>query len=766
MAADQAVDEVDGVSNRTDSQQQSRPQQCTVPLCPPILPALSPPLREASLTTCNTLALRELDCHTLPESPSPSPSPPATLRHVAPSAPHSTPVGGRLRHHLAAWRRIGASPWVLNTIKYGLTLDFIEAPHQLNWPPEAPPQAHKETLESELLANIAKGAVEPVPPPRPGQAVFYSSQFTVPKKDPGKYRQVSNLRPLNQFLSPVPFKMETLATLKSVIRRHDYMTSIDIQDAFFHIPLAAHQQDLYRFRWAGQHYRFVAMPFGLALAPRTFTKILRPVVGHLRSRGVRLLIYLDDILLLAESADQAISQTQLMVDLLSDLGFSINFPKSQLTPQRTAEYLGFKINSVDLTLWLPPKKIDSLTAALRRARNRALRGDPFSPRELAALVGALQASHPAMELAPLYLRQLRHSYLVASLQDWDQATVFLPRPALDEVNEWLTHLNHWNGRQLLPPTPSILLTSDASRSGWGAWVSLPASPDVPVDSTWGFWSAQERLRTSNWREATATCLGIKTFQSILRGHKCLLVRSDNTANVSAINRHGSSVLTLAAIARESHLLCRQLGLTLTAVHVPGIANDLADELSRVTVDPSDWMLHPSLFEAVTHHWYLPTVDLFATRVNCQVPRFFSFRPDPAALAVDAFHQPWASELPYANPPPALIPRILAKVQLEELDQFILVAPLWRTQHWWPILLRMICDWPLQLPRGSGTYTPGHKASNEAGGPNSWETAVFLLSGQPSRIAAFRKQLGTHPQPPCAPPPLQPMTDIGPILSSL
>ena len=43
----------------------------------------------------------------------------------------------------------------------------------------------------------------------------------------------------------------------------------------------------------------VCQPFGLASAPRVFTKILKPIVGLLKKQGVRLIIYLDDILLMA-----------------------------------------------------------------------------------------------------------------------------------------------------------------------------------------------------------------------------------------------------------------------------------------------------------------------------------------------------------------------------------------------------------------------------------------------------------------------------------
>ncbi len=53
------------------------------------------------------------------------------------------------------------------------------------------------------------------------------------------------------------------------------------------------------------------MPFGLGPAPGVFTKLLKPIVSFLRQRGVRLVIYLNDILIIGhskESAEEAVSR--------------------------------------------------------------------------------------------------------------------------------------------------------------------------------------------------------------------------------------------------------------------------------------------------------------------------------------------------------------------------------------------------------------------------------------------------------------------------
>ena len=89
-------------------------------------------------------------------------------------------------------------------------------------------------------------------------------------------------------------------------------------------------------------------------------------------------------------------------------------------------------------------------------------------------------------------------------------------------------------------------------------------------------------------------------------------------------------------------------------------------------------------------------DLFADRLNTQLPQFFSWRPDPMALASDALQQDWSTGRNYAFPPFCLIIRTLAKLR-EKGGELILVTPVWPTQAWYPSLLDMSVSLPVLLP---------------------------------------------------------------------
>lgn len=87
------------------------------------------------------------------------------------------------------------------------------------------------------------------------------------------------------------------------------------------------------------------------------TKLRKPVVVLLRQMGIHLIIYLDDILIMASSKDLLLFHAATTLNLLERLGFIINYPKSQLVPSRQLEFLGHLVYSENLSLSLPGEKL-------------------------------------------------------------------------------------------------------------------------------------------------------------------------------------------------------------------------------------------------------------------------------------------------------------------------------------------------------------------------------------------------------------------------
>ena len=92
------------------------------------------------------------------------------------------------------------------------------------------------------------------------------------------------------------FKMKNLNTFKSILNPADFMVSLNLTDAFLTVPIRQDSRKFLRFVWRQKHYQFNPMTFGLNVAPRMFTKLLKPAVACLRGQGIRLIVYLDDLL--------------------------------------------------------------------------------------------------------------------------------------------------------------------------------------------------------------------------------------------------------------------------------------------------------------------------------------------------------------------------------------------------------------------------------------------------------------------------------------
>ena len=130
---------------------------------------------------------------------------------------------------------------------------------------------------------------------RPDQ--FISQIILVPKKD-GLQQPVVNLKPLNRLMARRKFKMESARTLMDLVRRTDWLVLIDLKDAYLPVPIEQGDRKYLWFTWEERVYRLQCLQFGLSSAPRVFTKLLKPVMALLRQRGLRSMIFLDDMLLM------------------------------------------------------------------------------------------------------------------------------------------------------------------------------------------------------------------------------------------------------------------------------------------------------------------------------------------------------------------------------------------------------------------------------------------------------------------------------------
>lgn len=423
----------------------------------------------------------------------------------------------------------------------------------------------------------------------------------------------------------------------------------------------------------------------------------------------------------------------------------INYLKSVLIPSTQMEFLGFLVDSQTMTLALPRDKVRKVKKECQTALNHP----QVTVRELAKLLGHLTSTIQAVFPGPLHFRHLQgdKNKALACLGSYDSLVQLSPQ-ALEELVWWRDNLDAWNGKSLISRSPDLIIETDASCRGWGAFCLGVA--------TGGQWSQGESQLHINCLELLAGAFAIKTFARSKTQMKVRLL-IDNISAAHYINRmEGTKSPILARLAIDLWEWCLQHKILVEVQYLPGVLNVRADRESRVILDLHDWKLDPLVFAELNRLWGPLEVDLFASRLSTQLPRFYSWRPDPQAEAVDAFSQDWSLTKGHAFPPFALIGRCLKKILDRQVPSLVLVAPVWQAQPWYPLLLEMCVAPPFLLPQYPGLVT----RQEEVHPLLSLQLAGWLLSGNPILRREFQKGLKTSWLQPGGRGPHQPIHQLG------
>lgn len=124
-----------------------------------------------------------------------------------------------------------------------------------------------------------------------------------------------------------------------VVRQKGWFMSVDLKDVYFHIPICPPHIKYLRFAFQGICYKYRMLPFGLSLSPRMIVQCSEAALAPLRRQGIRLAMYLNDWLLLAQSRQETEADTCILLQHLHALGFVINWEKSMLSPAQKVVFL-------------------------------------------------------------------------------------------------------------------------------------------------------------------------------------------------------------------------------------------------------------------------------------------------------------------------------------------------------------------------------------------------------------------------------------------
>ena len=583
-------------------------------------------------------------------------------------------VAGTTKFHLTEWEKITSDPLVLQNVK-GVKLSFDSFPHQASVPRQYKfNDLHSEVIEKEIQDLLQKGVIVQVQDPTD---CFISNIFLRPK--PGdKFRMIIDLSDLNEHVSKNHFKMDHLEVATHLLFPGAWLASIDLKEAYYAIPIAEEDQKFLCFQWNNRIFSFKCMPFGLSSAPWLFTKTLKPIFSEFHEAGFEGFGYIDDSFIIAKSKDECRQAVSFLADLFVKLGFRINTEKSVLQPTQKLTFLGYVLDSNDMSVFPTEEK----KVKVKTVINNILSTGKPKIRAVASMLGLLNDVCKGCEYGQTYLKKLEISKIKALARAGRrnfEGRMKISWECKVDLVWWLNHIDKTK-RKLHLDCPKVTLETDASLLGLGAVIGSKKAG--------GRWSHQESELHINVLELKAIQFGLKTLCSQTPPGSGIKILCDNTTSVAYLkHKGGTKSWECNNIANDIWKWCEAHDFWIIISHVPGILNVKADFESRNFSDDTEWAVNNEIFQTVCDSWGVPDIDLFASRTNHQLPHYVSWGPDPGAQHVDAFTLNWGDyNHVYIFPPFRLLNRVLQKVRADKARATI-VAPPWKGQPWFVPLRR-------------------------------------------------------------------------------
>lgn len=352
-----------------------------------------------------------------------------------------------------------------------------------------------------------------------------------------------------------------------------WLSKADITDAFKILPVHPSHWHLLGVKWESKFYFAVRLAFGCRSSPALFNMLAEALCWVLLNK-VRLssvLHLLDDFLLVDPPFDNSGSSLSKLKSSFLHLGVPLSADKT-LGPSTNLDFLGITLDTVEMKASLPQDKLQRI----REVASSFVSAAVISKRQLLSLLGHLNF---AMRVIPQGRSFVSRLLSVASSVPGLSDPVTLDAGCRSDLSFWFQLLSFWNGVSLfyddvVSSSDSLEFFTDAAPSaGFGGFYqgNWFASSWPPQFSSLTPSSALYEI----YPVVVACSLWGKTW-----ARRRISVCCDNADVVYIINKGRSSSPDIMPFVRRITWLSVIHNFILTASHVPGHKNIIADSLSR------------------------------------------------------------------------------------------------------------------------------------------------------------------------------------------
>lgn len=202
------------------------------------------------------------------------------------------------------------------------------------------PIAMEAEVEQQIQELLEQKVIEKVDHP-----TSWVSPLVPVRKNDAKLRLCVDLRAANKAVLTENYPMPNIEEALSSIRKAKMLSRLDLESAFYHLELEPGSRDITTFVSRSGLYRFTRLVFGIKSAPELFQRTIATIIGRLE--GV--IIYLDDILIFADSVEEHDRILALVMDRLKSFNLKINEKKSVLRTS-CVEFLGYDVSKDGVSL--------------------------------------------------------------------------------------------------------------------------------------------------------------------------------------------------------------------------------------------------------------------------------------------------------------------------------------------------------------------------------------------------------------------------------
>lgn len=496
------------------------------------------------------------------------------------------------------WERLlqgyDGAPYLTQGIKQGFRLGVNEDTN--TW--SAKPSNPDSTVMAKLSEEVEKSRILGPFHKRPIKNLHTSPISAIEKKRKGTFRLIHNLSAprggsvndaIPEHLKSVNYcyVQDVVQYLLSSKRKNQYMSKVDIKEAFRIIPV--HPSD---WKWLGiqlqdAYYVDTTLPMGCSTSCAIFQSITRGLCWMARQNMQDIVIfgYLDDFLIISPDLNSAVQHLQGFQDLCSTLGVPLASEKT-VGPTMQITFLGIGIDTFNSTLFLDEEKrqgaIEKLEEFVTKRSQRRIQWQ--------SLVGTL--SFLSQIVIPGRAFMSRISASLKSTNYW----IHVDESTKEDIRSWITFIRSHMFKPFrmfditIPPTLHIF--TDASGSlGFGALMG----------SSWcfGAWDDEWWLNQNIMLlELYPIWLAIQIWGYQMR-NTCVMFHTDNQALIPAIQNRKSKLRPINRILRDISLASMQFNFLIMVKHIPGVDNYMADHLSRLQVSAFRERAGPTMDEEPT-----------------------------------------------------------------------------------------------------------------------------------------------------------------------